>query len=100
MKSAYETHEVGTLSENPDIWKSIWKLQVPQKVRTFVWLIMKQALITNSPRFNRHIVSILDYDLCTSVSEDWWHAVRNCLTASTLWAELKTPSNISIFLTI
>ena len=35
------------------LWTVIWKLKVPQKIRTFLWLTQHGKLMTNHERFHR-----------------------------------------------
>lgn len=36
-------------------WKSLWKTNVPGKIRMFLWRLSKQSLPTNDVRAHRHM---------------------------------------------
>ncbi|KAK5795340.1 hypothetical protein PVK06_036602 [Gossypium arboreum] len=36
-------------------WERIWKLQIPQRARWFLWLTMRNRLLTNQERRRRHL---------------------------------------------
>lgn len=42
-------------------WNSIWKLKVPNRIRTFLWLVRHGRILTNSNRVKR---GVLDCDKC------------------------------------
>lgn len=47
ISSAYELITSRSWNVKEDKWKVIWSLPVPQRVRTFQWLTLKNALLTN-----------------------------------------------------
>lgn len=42
-------------------WNSIWKLKVPNRIRTFLWLVRHGRILTNGNRVKR---GVLDCDKC------------------------------------
>lgn len=44
-----------SLAESRNIWFTIWSLNVPPKVRYFLWLLVKNILPTRSNLRNRHM---------------------------------------------
>lgn len=100
VKSAYETLNQQQQEEPKEYWQYLWKLQVPARVKTFLWLTTKKALMTNSHRFRRNIASNPSCDLCTGREEDWIHVLRNCPVACMVWSELNPLSNLAGFLTM
>ncbi|KAK8986461.1 hypothetical protein V6N11_010017 [Hibiscus sabdariffa] len=38
-------------------WKQIWGLKIPQRIRTFMWLVAHERLMTNAERVRRHIAN-------------------------------------------
>ena len=40
------------------IWSDVWKVQVPQRIRLFLWLATQDRLMTNGNRFIRKITLI------------------------------------------
>lgn len=69
------------------IWRLIWKLQVPERIRNFTWLAAHGRLTTSD------IVSKWDHTsglchLCSQEREDQTHALRDCPYASQIWRNL------------
>ncbi|KAF7837882.1 ribonuclease H [Senna tora] len=84
----------GGVSEARDSnWKSIWKLHVPQRVRSFMWLLMHEKLLTNVERCRRRIADSTVCDRCGGISEDIIHALRDCNKAKDIWLRLVKPSS-------
>lgn len=69
-------------------WKWVWKLQVPEKVRYFIWLCLHEALPINATRFNRHLATSASCSHCSSTFEDSLHALRDCRHSRELWTRL------------
>ena len=42
---------------NEQSWSWVWKTVGPEKYRLFVWLILQEALPTNSLRLRRHLAN-------------------------------------------
>ncbi|MBA0702545.1 hypothetical protein Goari_022988 [Gossypium aridum] len=36
-------------------WKAAWRLRVPQRVRSFLWLVLYDGLLTNAERVRRYM---------------------------------------------
>lgn len=43
------------------LWKAVWRLQGPQRVRIFAWKLLNNDILTNVVRFRHHISS---NDIC------------------------------------
>lgn len=82
--------------EEQDIWNKVWKLQVAQRVRSFVWLIVHDRLLANQ---RKHRMRLGDdcYNHCLNVPESTLHALQDCLLASYLWKSLVSWISITIF---
>lgn len=50
LKSAYGKLLEGALNSKEPIWQFLWKFQGPQQIRFFIWLTLKQRLLTNAKR--------------------------------------------------
>ncbi|KAK8622132.1 hypothetical protein V6N13_097757 [Hibiscus sabdariffa] len=60
-------------------------MQVPQRVKVFMWITAHQRHLTNVERVRRHIASSDLCGICRSGSEDMNHILRFCVKASALW---------------
>ncbi|CAA0834018.1 Unknown protein, partial [Striga hermonthica] len=87
-KSAYEalfgTHNANTRR----IWKEVWSWTGPQRIRQFMWLIVKERLLTNGERFRRHLAESAACELCGSAQETILHCLRDCPHAEQTWRRL------------
>ena len=70
-------------------WKGIWKLQIPNKIKHFIWRVCNNALPTNSNLKRRHIIDLDLCDLCKDALEDSLHALCFCCHIAPIWQ----PSN-------
>ena len=55
MKIAYNASMHNQTSNLYGIWKIIRKLQLPQKIRTFIWMLFHGKILTNLERMRRRI---------------------------------------------
>jgi ribonuclease HI len=68
-------------------WDKIWKLQVPERVRSFIWLAKHDRLLTNLRRKKMG----LSHDMCLfcgNVVESTLHVLRDCPLAMTIWGQV------------
>jgi ribonuclease HI len=65
-------------------WRRIWKLHVPERVRTFIWLMKHQRLLTNSLK-SKMGVSHAMCNFCGDVEESILHVMRDCPRAMAIW---------------
>jgi hypothetical protein len=75
-------------SVNNPIWKIIWKLKVPSKVKIFVWRALHGILPLKSILANRHVGTNGGCPICNQAAEDVLHLVFTCPTARSLWCSL------------
>jgi ribonuclease HI len=68
-------------------WKRIWKLNVPERVRTFMWMMFHERLLTNSLK-NTMGVSHRMCTFCGDVEETVLHAMRDCPRAMEIWSSV------------
>ena len=59
-------------------WKKIWRLDIPQRCRMFLWKACRKGLMTNEARINREINCSSDCFCCPGVIEDALHILRDC----------------------
>lgn len=67
---------------------AIWKLKIPSRIKTFLWLVRHEKITTNSMRVRR---GITDCDKCMSSAdkvEDVEHVPRNCPLADEVWKRI------------
>lgn len=86
LYSAYNSL-LDNLNHNPrHVFKLIWKWRGPQWVRTFLWLVAHEALLTNRNRVRRHIATSDLCPVCRVTMESIIHAVSDCHRISIVWS--------------
>jgi hypothetical protein len=99
VRSAYrlamrEKYEMGVMGSSitPEgersVWKSIWRANVPSKVRVFAWKMVRNGLPTRLNKKYRHLEHESSCLLCGHPEEDCFHAVITCPHARALREEL------------
>ncbi|KAF7814835.1 ribonuclease H [Senna tora] len=79
------------VSPSGNVWSSIWKLPVPQRVRSFMWLCAHEKLLTNVERCKRQILDSASCDRCGAMAEDAIHPLRDCGNVKDIWLRLVKP---------
>lgn len=59
-------------------WRHLWKVQVPQRVRAFLWLAARDRLMINGNRVRRGLASDSRCGGCNGSLEDAVHVLRDC----------------------
>lgn len=77
-----------------DSWSWIWKLQIPQKYKTFVWLCMWQRLLTNEARAR---IGMEVCQRCESCCENMIYVLRDCYKAKEVWFRVLPQGRRSSF---
>jgi hypothetical protein len=77
----------GSSSANP-IWRSIWKLKIPSKIKIFIWRVLHGILPLKSTLVNRHIGTSGECPICQLGLEDIQHLLFLCPVASDIWQAL------------
>lgn len=85
VSSVYNTihGHAGTIEHSTK--DSIWRLKVPSRVKTFVWLSYYQRVMTNDMRNKRGFTTTDICHRCRGVREDIGHILRTCPDANRLW---------------
>lgn len=71
-------------------WKRIWKLKIPSKIKTFLWLAYHQRLMSNDMRVRQGFAASPYCHNCPGVKEDVSHILRECPKAREVWRKI-TP---------
>ena len=74
------------------LWKAIWKLHCPNKIRNFIWRVCKDILPTKTKLRDCKIPVEVECDLCEGV-ETVGHTFWSCDIAAAVWqmANVKAP---------
>lgn len=77
-----------------DIWKTIWALALPGKVKHFIWKTLKGVLPCFGTLANRHIPLSAQCPHCRIGMEDIQHCLFVCSRAMEVWSELGLKDDI------
>lgn len=78
---------------SPELWKNIWKLQTPSKVKNFMWCLCQNALPTKDNLFRRKILPDPICPLCTHERETVEHLFLLCPWTSQIWSNPELSSS-------
>ncbi|KAL9460155.1 hypothetical protein AB3S75_003373 [Citrus x aurantiifolia] len=67
------------------IWRKIWNLEVPSKVKVFLWRAAKNVLPTTDNLIWKRVEVMPICSLCNQQKETFVHALVNCVFAQTCW---------------
>ena len=92
VKSAYNFLAQNEPCPMKHTWRVIWRWKGPERVKSFLWLVVHDKILTNKHRVERHVD---DTDLCPRCgkeSETSLHAFRDCELVSNIWRQLIKPN--------
>lgn len=75
------------------VWRQIWRLKIQQRVKSFLWVLDHDKLLTNYERWRRRIADNSDCQQSASQREDVLHAIRDCPGAGEVW-DLNLPQQL------
>lgn len=104
--SNFTTKSAYTMTSNYDgpkdhVWKLIWKIQAPERVKMFVWLATQNKLPTRE-RYSKWQKSFANCELYNHKfynhpAENTLHILRDCNYATRIWKRLINPAKATIF---
>ena len=63
------------------VWKKLWKLSMPSKVKIFVWRALHGCIPCFAILANKHITDIVNCPVCKTEAEDIRHILFSCSRA-------------------
>ena len=75
-------------------WKLIWKLQIPPKLKTFLWVLCHGKLLTNVQRTKRNLTLDDQCPLCHNSKESLAHLFKDCPAARSVWNSFTLPHSV------
>ena len=85
MKEQTRIEHSTTNTERP-IWRKLWKLNVPPKVRMFLWRACANVLPTKENLNRRRIQVDPQCEICCQQPKSVGHLLWECSLAQNLWA--------------
>ena len=64
---------------------ALWKVQVPSKVRVFLWQLARQSIPTQDVRHRRNMADNSRCSVCGGL-DSWKHSLLECHMAKAVWA--------------
>jgi ribonuclease HI len=87
----------GIVKANSDpVWSKVWKLNVPERVRCFIWLLLHDRLLTNY-RKSRIGLGHAMCNYCGVVEETSLHVMRDCALVTPFWLQVVSLEDRSLF---
>ncbi|KAF5442204.1 hypothetical protein F2P56_034891 [Juglans regia] len=80
--------ESSNMQGQQGLWKALWKMAVPNKIKIFAWRACKDGLPTNENLMKKQVVTEVHCDVCFHPLEDLNHAVISCKCIQALWHQL------------
>ncbi|KAL0017052.1 hypothetical protein SO802_004121 [Lithocarpus litseifolius] len=75
------------VDDDSQVWKRLWSMNTPQKVKTLLWRACREALPTKCSLFRR---KISEEDLCVrcrAATENSLHALWSCTELDLVWGD-------------
>lgn len=92
VKSGYQlalkmkTPDMASCSEEKqNFWKAIWYLQIPEKVKIFMWRAFNDLLPTMENLWKRKVVQFPRCQRCYGMGESIFHALFACKVSKKTW---------------
>ncbi|KAE8681177.1 hypothetical protein F3Y22_tig00111342pilonHSYRG00267 [Hibiscus syriacus] len=99
VKDAYRKLVKGSWNAHCPIWNTIWTLQIPQRIRTFLWLVLRDRIASNYERYRRGLTQNPACSLCGFHEETTLHVLRDCQAVKTIWSQLLSVGLVHSFFT-
>ena len=87
VKSAYKLL-AGKDEAQHNGWEKLWKIRAPHRCKNFLWLMMRESLLTNFSRCERHLTVDSTCPMCEEESEETIHVFRDCRRVKQLWKKI------------
>ena len=84
-KENLNTQASGQLVQDSGIWKLVWGLWIPNKVKNFIWRSCRDAILVKK----RQILQDDSCDHCHQMPETVLHAIWECPTLTPIWDSIQ-----------
>ncbi|KAL4318600.1 hypothetical protein GQ457_18G013930 [Hibiscus cannabinus] len=82
------------------IWRRIWRIAVPKRIRVFLWLTFHECLLINVERVRRHLSTSELYGICGGGRESVDQVLRSCEVAKGLWLRVLSSDRYEVFFSL
>lgn len=94
IKTTYNISSSLLHDEKHDLWKRVWNLNIPNKMRSFLWLVIHKKIMCNAERSYRGFTTVADCSKCSGELEDVNHIFWSCTVAKQIWISLLSNQEI------
>lgn len=88
VSSAYDIVRSNQMQTYSKIWGNGVEIQGPQRLRSFLWLVAHESLMTNAFRVRKHLTHNNSCPRCVSHGESCLHALRDCGVIEDMWKSI------------
>ncbi|XP_030925754.1 uncharacterized protein LOC115952688 [Quercus lobata] len=81
-----EEASTSDVSKTRSIWKGVWNLRVPNRVKSLLWRAGSDTLPSKSNLLRRKIITDDLYPGCKLMSETTFHAIWSCPALAPVWS--------------
>lgn len=82
--SCYETNSVDPQREVAEVWSKIWKLNIHDRLKMFLWRVLRDVLPTREEIVRRTGVGYASCAVCGAEEETLFHVFKECPGARSL----------------
>lgn len=83
-------------SSSDRLWKVLWKLEIPPKVRVFWWRVLHEFLPARQILWRRHIEPVAFCEVCGNPEESMRHVLVDCTVAQEFWKQIKVATGMKL----
>lgn len=69
-------------------WRSIWRMQLQQWVKAFIWNLAHDKILTNNGWWRRKMTDTLACSRCSQIVEDTLHTIKDCPASKNVWLKM------------
>ncbi|KAL4379818.1 hypothetical protein GQ457_02G032950 [Hibiscus cannabinus] len=98
VKYAYNLLVDSVTTDGSFNWPGVWRLALPQRICSFLWLALRGGLLIYVERYRRHLFVDVVCARCRQSPEDLIHVLRDCFCTRSLWMGIVPQEECKIFL--
>ncbi|RLN03307.1 hypothetical protein C2845_PM13G12070 [Panicum miliaceum] len=83
-------------SDGTWVWRKLWKLKIPPKIRIFWWRAVQNFLPTKMELCRRHVDRDATCSTCGAQEESLFYVVLECPLARSFWDEVHKLSGTKV----
>ena len=88
LKSAYNIWFDRDFSDGARVFKKLWNINAPKRLKIFLWVVAYDTLLINHVWLRRGLSCQDTFILCGNAPEIMLHALCNCTYAKELWKSI------------